>query len=820
MNRFVIVQSLPNGLVLRADETVIAITALRPDIWRVRIGRHGELPEDASWAVREPARHHDCDISAVRDDDALVTLRTSQSVARVSLASGALEFIDAQEREILADAMDSPFETGRQGFVLNKTLGPNVHIFGLGDKPTQLDHRQQSFSQWNTDSYAFHEGQNPLYKDIPFFMGFDAGRAFGMLLDNTWRKFFDFGVSDPAVIRCGALGGDIDYYVLTGPTPKDVVTAYHWLTGPPPLPPKWALGYQQSRYSYETEDEVRTLALHLRENNIPSDVIWLDLHALDRRRSFTIDDNAFPTFRKMIDDLHVMAFKVVLIADLHIARVTDEPYAPYRLGLEQNAFVHTADGTLYVDEAWGGPSVFPDFADARARAYWAHLFQEPYGTLGVDGIWNDMNEPAIFNGLGTFIPEVRHRIDAPGFTPRNASHAEIHNVYGMLNARATREGLLNIAPDRRPFVMMRASYAGGHRYGVTWTGDNVATWQHLRLSTPMLLSLGLSGFSFAGANLGGFVGSSNPDLLTRWLQVGMFNPIADNHADLGTRPQEPWVDGPDHLRIRREAIAERYRLLPYLYTLAEETSRTGMPMMRPLFLEFPSASGGEVLDRQTPSQFMLGADLLIAPPPYGEIPGEYEVTLPPGGWYDFRTGYRVETDRRAKITGNSGTVTELANSPAHQSHLVTITPVADRIPVYARAGAIIPHHDTISFTSETPSGPLRLAIYAADQCDGDVYDDDGESFGYRNGDFLRQHFTARFQANGRFIVTLGQRAGNRRPWWTSIEITIHGLGSFERLAEDRPCQFDPHRRTLIFNVAADIEETTIIGYGLRQKSSP
>lgn len=823
MTRFALSQRFANGVQCVSDTTVIEARALTPSLWRIRIGEDATLPADESWAVPAERRHAGTTVTIGESAQGLI-LRSAASHLHIATATGAITIEDIEGRLILADAQDAPVLPGRTGFVLAKRLSPDTRLFGLGDKPGRLDLRQRSFAQWTTDSYAFEAGQDPLYKDIPFFIGYERGRSFGVLLDNSWRKFFDFGVSDPELIRFGALGGPIDYYVMTGPTPAEVVSAYGWLTGLPPLPPKWALGYHHSRYSYQTRKDVRKLARRAREKRVPSDVIWLDLHVLNERRAFTIDETAFPKFRSLVEELHAEKFRIVMIADLHIAHVPDGSYQPYATGLAQDAFVHTEQGALYIDEVWPGPCVFPDFTMTTARVWWGDQVIESVTETGVDGIWNDMNEPAVFNKLGTFRPEVRHRIATEGFAPRVAPHAEIHNIYGMLNAKATREGLLRMAPDRRPFVMMRASYAGGQRYGVTWTGDNVATWEHLRLSTAMLLNLGLSGFAFAGVNLGGFVGNSNPDLLTRWLQVGMFNPIADNHSDLGTAAQEPWVDGKAHLHIRRAAIETRYRLLPYLYTLAEEASRTGLPFMRPLFLEFPEAAGGFALDRQAPTQFMVGAALMVAPPPYGEMPGAFDVLLPPGGWYDFWTGARIGTDRIARITGNSGTTKELDADPRQQCHVIRREPEAGRIAVFARAGAILPSHDVIQSTAETPSGPLRLAIYADTRCSGTLYDDDGETHAFRDGQFLRLLFSAHFAEDDNFTVTISRQEGQYAPWWSEIEVTIHGLETFGTLAV-KPggkikAGFDADTQSLRFTLPATPEGMTISGTGRRQKSAP
>lgn len=805
MRRFVVESESGAGVIVRNDDCTLALEMPRADILRVRILRHDETPVP-SWAIVESAQAAQAAPRISQSDD-VVTCATDCLIAELALDTGALSVRDINGRPILLDADDAPFHERGAGFTIRKHLAPELAIFGLGDKPGRLNRRGRSFVNWNTDSYAFQEGQDPLYKDIPFFIGHESGRSFGVFLDNTWRTRFDFGSAEEDVLEFGATGGPIDYYVMAGPTAADVLQAYAFLTGTPPLPPKWALGYQQSRYSYKTADEAIGIARRLREERIPADVMWFDLHLLDQNRSFTVDTKAFPDFPTLVQDLHGLGFAAVVITDFQIAQV-EEGYAPYRGGYEQDAFVRRQDGSVYVAQSWGGPSVFPDFSHEPSRLFWGGLYSGLV-EIGVNGFWNDMNEPALFSDGGTFAKDVVHRIDTfDGI--RQGTHAEMHNVYGMLNGRATYDGLKKLRPESRPFVMMRATYAGGHRYAITWTGDNLSTWNHLRLSTPMLLSLGLGGFSFAAVNLGGFVGTPSPELLTRWLQVGAFNPIAINHSDLMTPMQEPWVHGEPHLTRRRAAIEARYRLMPYLYTLAEETSRTGLPMMRPLFVEFPQAASGYPLDLEAGSQFMLGRALLIAPEPFGEMPENYTVILPPGTWYDYWTGIRLDETVPAKLTGNSGTSTTLGADDAQAPRAVTVSPDPDVIAVFARGGTIVPHHDTIQHTGERPQGPLRLDIYAAAECIGTLYDDDGMSI--EPAAMLRLHVRANF-ADGRFRIVIAPREGSFAPWWTEIAITIHGLSTFGGLDDGGNADFDTGRRRLSLIVADRAEETVIEGMG-------
>ena len=760
----------------RLRSVVMQVTALRHDVLRVRIGRDAALPEDASWAVLPEARAAQADVDAEADGFATASARVA-----IDPSSLALTITDLAGRVILASAGDEPFAADGEGFRLTMALPAETHIFGLGEKAGALDRRGRSFTMWNTDAYRYQESTDPLYKSIPFFIGFDRGRAHGLFLDNSFRTSFEFGVLHPDRLSFGADGGPVDVYVMTGPTPKAVQQAYAWLTGPPPLPPLWAFGYQQSRYSYMSAVEARAVADRLRRERIPADVLWFDIDVLDRNRPFTINPDTYPDFPALVCELEDMGFRSVVIADLHMPVLPDAAYEPYDSGVAGDHFVHDAEGATYVGRVWPGPCAFPDFTRRATREWWGTLLRTTLLTNHVHGIWNDMNEPSVFGVPTRTMPlDAVHRIDEPGFAARAASHSEIHNVFGMQNARATHDGMLALRPDRRPFVMTRASYAGGHRHSVTWTGDNTASWNHLRMSTPMLLGMGLGGFAFSGCDLGGFSSSPAPELLTRWLQLGMFNPIARDHSDKGTRLQEPYVDGEDHLAIRRRFIEERYRLMPYIYTLAEEASRTGLPMMRPLFMEFPDAAGGYPLDLEDGSQFMWGPSMLVAPAPFPETLDDYAILLPPGGWYDYWSGARIDDPPPAKLTGGSGAAMDFGSDPAQMPHLVRHTPKLDELPVFVRAGSIIPRQPLVQSTAETPQGPLELAIYPGPDCMGSVYLDDGVSFAYRDGGFLRLQVRCDIAADG--AVSIGiERSGSLEPWWDRIEFVIHGVDNPGRL---------------------------------------
>jgi alpha-glucosidase len=744
---------LPNGIRVTSGKSVMEITALRDDVVRIRVGPAGDLPEDASWAVLPAARVSKVNVTPANDSQSL-GFTTQQLRVQVERKSSRVIVKDLQGNVLQEDSPGWPAEFHDAALRIYKQMPEDEHYFGLGDKVGPLDRRGQAFTLWNTDAFGFQESTDPIYKSIPFFIALRAARATGVFFDNTWRSSFDFGKNQGGVYAFSAEGGALDYYVFYGPDAKRVLSTWAWLTGTTPLPALWTLGYQQSRYSYETEGQLRAVADKLRADRIPADALYLDIDFQQNNRPFTVDKQRFPHFSQMLADLKKQNLRVVTITDLHVANLPNGGYVPYDTGVAGDHFVMNLDGSVFVGPVWPGPSVFPEFTRQSTREWWGGLYKD-FVSQGVAGFWNDMNEPAVFVPSKTMPENQPHRIDEPGFKPRTASHLEIHNVFGMENCRATYEGLLKLSPDSRPFVLTRASYAGGHRYAATWTGDNSSTWNHLRLTTPMLLNLGLSGFAMSGADVGGFAGTPQPDLLTRWIQLATFQPIDRNHTEKGSADQEPWVHGPEHENIRRRYIEERYRLLPYLYTTAEEMSRTGVPILRPLFLEFPNATpDNHPLDLDAGGQFLFGPDLMVAPAPYPDGLRPYLVQLPAGDWYDYWTGAKV--------------------SSASQLSTLEVKPSLDTLPVYVREGAIIAMQSLVQSTMEVPQGPLILRVYPGKDCKGSVYQDDGLSRKYLNGEFLRVQFTCEATTNS-VKIHISAREGTFKPWWRQLRFEVYGM---------------------------------------------
>jgi alpha-glucosidase len=700
-----------DGLVYRGGAVALSVTSVTPEVVRVRLARGKAFGRDHSYAVL-PRQG-----SAAR-----VTVKTG--VSESTIQTDALRIIVKQQPfliEVLSrdgtslDADDPTYATAYAGPTLRtwKRLRDDEHVFGFGEKNGRLNKRGKklggySYVMWNSDTYGYDGSTDPIYVSVPFFMVVRNGRAHGIFLDNTYRSSFDVGHTTAGVLSFGVDGGELNYYFIDGPTPKDVIRRYTDLTGRMPLPPLWALGYHQCRYSYYPESQVRFIADNFRERRIPADAIWLDIHYQDGYKPFTWDQERFPDPAGMIRDLRAKGLRIVTIVDPHPKK---EPgYAPYDSGLTAGHFVTRPDGSVYEAPVWPsqaerqpGPSVFPDFSRPATRDWWGNLYK-PFLDMGVAGIWNDMNEPAVFvDPVGTFPLNIRH--DNEG---QPSTHAEIHNVYGQLMSRATYEGLRRLRPRERPFVLTRATFAGGQRYSAVWPGDNISSWSALSDGLSTLTGLGLSGFPFVGTDIGGFAGVATPELYTRWLQAAVFSPFMRSHTTFGTPPQDPWSYGSDLETINRRSIELRYQLLPHIYSVMREASVTGIPAMRPMFLEFPDDPRTYDLD----TQFMFGDTLLVAPV-VEDRARQRPVYLPKGVWYDYWTGERIEGGRE-----------------------ITVDAPLSMLPIFVRSGHAVFRQPVVQHTGEiNERTELTMVLYPGEGARGELYEDDGDSMAYEQGDY-------------------------------------------------------------------------------------
>lgn len=594
-------------------------------------------------------------------------------------------------------------------------IPPGVDLYGEGEVTGALRRNGTVIRLWNTDNYNYGKDDGKrLYQSAPWILGVRPdGSSFGILFDSSWKAELDCTRG----VTFTAEGPVFPVLVIERPSPKEVLTALGELTGRMELPPLWALGYQQCRWSYYPESQVREIAEGFRSRRIPCDVLWLDIDYMDGYRVFTFDKSYFPDPKRLNDHLHGMGFKTVWMIDPGVK--VDGKYTVYTEGHANRLYVQANDGSEYHGEVWPGPCAFPDFTMPEARAWWSGLYG-PFLANGIDGVWNDMNEPAVFKGPdGTMPEENLHR--GGGDLPPGI-HRQYHNVYGMLMARATRDGVLAANPGKRPFVLSRSNFLGGQRYAATWTGDNGSSESFMKLSVPMSLSLGLSGQPFSGPDLGGFGGMASPRLWSQWVGFGALFPFARGHSNKHANSKEPWSFGPAVERTARLALERRYRLLPHLYTLFREASVTGIPVMRPLFLEDPR----DPSLRTEQEAFLLGRDLLVVP-----------------AW----SSHPLPRDNYPVISLVDG---DLDNP--------------DQATLRMRPGSIIPLGEVIQNTDEYSTDSLTLLVCpdADGRAEGRLYEDAGDGFAYREGDYRLTTFKAS-RDTGKTVVTI-TRAEGKRPW--------------------------------------------------------
>ena len=723
---------------------------------RVRLARDGRLAPRRSWAVARPDEAYPTvELEAVGRNGG-VRVATGELVIDIQAEAGRVCVSDPAGRVILADGLTGgpawQADSGRAWWT--KHMPDDERYFGFGERTGLLDKRGRRYTCWTTDEWRHQApSTDALYVAIPFFLGLSrAGRAYGVFLNNTFRTAFDLTAVQAAELRMAIEGGELDYYVLHGPQPARVLERFTGLVGRMPLPPRWALGYHQARWGYASADEVRHIVAEFRSRRIPLDAIHLDIDHLHGFRVFTWDPDRFPDPASLLADLRADGVRAVSIVD---AGVKAEPgYRVYDEGHQRGYFVRRSrapDAPEFLGHVWPGPCTFPDHARADVRAWWGDQYRAD-ADLGVAGFLNDMNEPAMHDrpydvpGSDNAEPP----LDLPHGSPDEpATHAEVRNVYGLLEDRAAHEGLRRIRPDERPFLLTRAGYAGVQRYAGVWTGDVWSTWEHLEMSLAELLNLGLSGVAFAGADVGGFFGHCGPELLVRWTQLGAFYPFMRNNSAQGTARQEPWVWGERVEAACRRAIEWRYRLLPYLSTVVEEASRTGAPVLRPLLFQYPD----DQRTHELADQALLGPDLLLAPV---VRPGKTcrEVYLPDGAWYDLRSGARH----------------------AGSDWLLADAPLEGDLPLFARGGSIIPCAPTVQWTDEQPLDPLILSVFPDEHAsaEGELYEDDGHSLAYERGLSCRTRFSYVGPRAGRAGMLSARREGPFAPPPRHVEVHLHG----------------------------------------------
>lgn len=746
-----------NGIELR-------ITIHTPDIFQLKYVVEGDQPIDFSYAIDPDFNPQETDFS-LQETDTHLALSTDSLSCLVSKENMKVEFLNNEGETLCQDAKPyfrrDTLMKGIQEVKVTHQAPDQTEYFGLGDKARKSQLRGGHFENWNTDAYAFERGDDPLYRSIPFYYALNGdGCAYGIFMDNPYRSHFDFDSKANNTTSFWAEGGCMNYYFINGPELTSVSERYMQLTGTPELPPLWGLGYHQCRWSYYPDETVRELAHNFRDKNIPCDAIYLDIDYMDDYRVFTWNKEHFPDPRKLVSDLRENGFETIVMIDPGIK--VDNDYDVYCDGLEKDHFCKRPDGELMIGPVWPTRTVFPDYTSDDTRKWWGDLYEDLINNKGIYGYWNDMNEPAVFEvDQKTFPDNILHHYEG-----HLSSHKKAHNIYGMQMARASYEGIKKHNPKKRPFLLTRANFSGGQRYAALWTGDNIADWDHLRLANEQCRRLSISGYSFVGTDIGGFVKNPSAELFTRWLQLSIFHPLFRNHSmgynvdgasavkeeaveiqkKISDSHQEPWTFGEKHTDINRSVIELRYKLLHYLYTAFWKYVENGTPILRPLSFDYQQDRDAVLRN----DEFMFGDNILVSPV-LDEGAESVETFFPEGEWYDFRTN-------------------EVFVGP--QTHIID-API-EEIPFFVKAGTVLPLREVMQHIGEREQSILKLNIYHGGQETGSqFYEDSGEGYGYESGSYRKTTFLTKPVEEGLKITAI--REGDYIPEYNTVQLRLIGL---------------------------------------------
>lgn len=743
----------------------LRIIFYQDSILRFRYAKNGQFDLPFSYAI-------DPDLKAstipyiFEEKKSKIRLQTQKVICEVAKKGMAVSIKDLQGNIICEDDKGyfhrKTLLRGTTQVLLSKKTTNDECFYGLGDKSGKLNLRGQQLRNYNEDAFGFGTNTDPLYRTVPFYFGLRDKIGYGIYLDNSYQTHFDFDTSQNKEIRFWADGGDIDYYFIYGPELLTVAERYATLTGLPELPPLWALGFHQCRWSYFPDKRVKEVAKEFRDRAIPCDAIYLDIDYMDGYRCFTWNKDYFPRPKKLIEGLKEEGFQTVVMIDPGIR--VDEEYFVYQEGIKKDYFCRRTNGELMQGPVWPSNCVWPDFTNPKVRKWWGDLYEELYVKQGVSGFWNDMNEPALFQvHAKTFPVEVRHDHDGH---PTN--HAKVHNIYGLQMSRATYDGLKKLQPEKRPFLLTRATFSGGQRYAAIWTGDNIASWEHLHIASAQCQRLSASGFSFVGSDIGGFFKYPDGELMVRWLQVGIFHPFFrvhsmgnndDGSAETDTEKvkkrdaldrldQEPWAFGEKFTPAARAAIELRYQLLPYIYTVFWQHIQRGTPMIRQL--AFYDQTDKNNYNRE--EEFLLGDSLLVHPVTEAGSK-KRNIYLPKGKWFDYWTNESYKGRQTIKY-------------PTSLS----------KIPMFIKAGALIPHYPVMQYTNERPIEQLRIrAYYSNEEATQEIYEDAGDGYQYKEGQFKLRTFKSTLKKNTYQITQ--KIEGNYNPTYDKIKMELIGFPS-------------------------------------------
>ncbi|MGV6832315.1 MAG: glycoside hydrolase family 31 protein [bacterium] len=728
-----------------SNDVVLQLTVVRDSVLRFRYTTTGAFESDFSYAITKYASkgYNHLDINETKTH---YIITTSKLICEIDKENLRVQLFDAKDKFLINQDeigfhWEESYEYGGNVVKMSKVINDRESYYGLGDKPEHLNLKGRRFQNWVTDSYAYGKHSDPIYKAIPFFTGLHHNRAYGIFFDNSFRSYFDFGHERRNVTSFWAQGGEMNYYFIYGPKMQDVVESYTDLTGKPhQMPPLWALGFHQCKWSYYPESQVKEITQKFRDLQIPCDAIYLDIDYMDGFRCFTWNKEYFPDPKRMVSELKEQGFKTVVIIDPGIK--IDKEYSVFKEALEKDYFCRRADGPHMKGKVWPGECYFPDYTNPEVRDWWSGLFKELIEDIGIKGVWNDMNEPAVMEVPNkTFTDDVRHDYDG-----NQCSHRKAHNVYGMQMARATYQGLKKYCYPKRPFVITRAAYSGTQRYSSTWTGDNVATWEHLWIANIQAQRLAMSGFSFAGSDIGGFAEQPQGELFTRWIQLGVFHPFCRVHSSGDHGDQEPWAFDEDVTDVVRKFIELRYQLLPYLYTAFWDLIQHGTPLLRSLVMYDQD-------DNQThyrTDEFIFGDKILVCPIQEPNAKGR-RMYIPRGNWYNYWTDEVVAGGKEKWVDAD-----------------------IDSMPIFVKEGAVIPKYPVQQYVGEKDFDEVSLEIYYKEGKErSKLFEDAHDGYDYTKGRYSLRTFKLTGRTN-ELIIQQHVEGKYDFPYKT-FKLNLHGL---------------------------------------------
>jgi len=711
---------------------------------RVQASRFTEFEENPYSVVSKPKPTS----YEVEEDQMNIIIRTEKLSLTIQKSNFQLTFADSKDNIL---NQDDSLGISWIGTEVNsyKKVQANEKFVGLGEKTGGLNRFGNAYTNWNTDYFGYGIGDDPLYMSIPFYLGIHDKGQYGIFFDNTHKSVFNFGASTNRFIYFGAEDGDMDYYFFHEDSVGKIISSYTSLTGRMEMPPKWALGFQQCRYSYYPDSEVYTLAKTFRDKDMPADVIYLDIHHMEEYKVFTFDGIKFPDPKSMIAHLKSQGFRVVVIMDPGVK--TQKGYLPYDEGKEKDLFVKYPDGQEYEAQVWPGWCAFPDFTKPETRDWWVEKMKF-YTDAGVDGFWTDMNEPASW---GQFTPNLIE-FDYEG---EGASHRKARNVYGMQMARSAQEGSKFQNPHERPFVLTRAGFAGIQRFAAAWTGDNVASEEHMLAGVRLVNSLGLSGVAFSGYDVGGFAGEASKSLFARWMSIAAFSPFYRAHSMINSNDAEPWAFGEEVEEISRNYMKLRYRLLPTIYSSFFEASQSGKAISASLAIDYPEDEN--IYSQDFQNQYLFCDRFLVTP--VESTKELMKVYLPEGTWTSLYTDQKYE-----------GGKIHLVECPLNY------------LPVFVKESSVFTQQSDISNVTEKPKSTLCIHIYPGSVDSQNVhYEDDGISHNHKTGDFLKRKME--YSAQSKSLV-LSKTEGGFPSDFSNLKIYLHHFNEPNVEVNGKPTQ--------------------------------